>query len=77
MFPRLCGITHRETFLLDVSSCMWVVSTNDTLASLMDNPTVPEVTGNSLDILRKRRGKERGSKWVEMLTLYERARNGK
>ena len=56
---------------------MWVVSTNDTLASLMDNPTVPEVTGNSLDIPRKRRGKERGSKWVEMLTLYGKARNGK
>src|SRR2546421_11587811 len=34
MFPRLCGITHRETFLLDVSSCMWVVSTNDTFTSV-------------------------------------------
>src|SRR5256714_906135 len=34
MFPRLYGITHRETFLLDVSSCMWVVSTNDTFTSV-------------------------------------------
>src|SRR6266581_6099503 len=34
MFPRLCGITHRETFLLDFSSCMWVVSTNDTFTSV-------------------------------------------